>query len=411
MMLPPKSNSVWVLADGDSFYASCEIARRPELRWKPVVVVRNQVCLASSYEAKKYGIWLSVPSWDARKILKPYWGVFINSDMQYYESMSKKVFWMIADQSKKQERYSIDESFYEWTWLVETTEQAQSYALQIQEMIFRQTGLPVTFWIWRTRLLAKMACKRRKPYWVFCELDEEKMTERVKDLPIEDIPGIWSKRAKSVYCHTVGQFMSLSIRQVKERLHWEGLKLRLELHHYNARQIERKWWPTCIWRTKSYNAPNFTSCKSELRWRLMRNFENAYRQLLDDLVATKRIWVLLRCKDFYRYSDIKKLPSRTSERGKILRVVKHLFDRLYCPEIEYRTTSIGFSDLKYMRNRQENLFDTTLDSRREKEKSNILIKDTMDLINNKLGWVHVVRAWNLGSINKQTHSNIITLEM
>ena len=68
--------------DANSFYASCEVMQRPELQGLPVSVggdqeARHGIVLASTVEAKKYGVKTGMALWQARElcprliILKP----------------------------------------------------------------------------------------------------------------------------------------------------------------------------------------------------------------------------------------------------------------------------------------------------------------------------------------------------
>ena len=70
-MIPSESGLVeWLFLDFDSYFASCEQQARPDLRGKPVGVVplmaETTVCLAASYEAKKYGVKTGTLVADAR---------------------------------------------------------------------------------------------------------------------------------------------------------------------------------------------------------------------------------------------------------------------------------------------------------------------------------------------------------
>ncbi len=55
--------------DADCFFASCELARRPDLRSRPVCVLSSQdACVvAKTHDAKAAGISTGMPVWEATK--------------------------------------------------------------------------------------------------------------------------------------------------------------------------------------------------------------------------------------------------------------------------------------------------------------------------------------------------------
>ena len=61
--------SVFALVDCENFYASCERIFRPDLKYKPIVVLSsNDGCvIARSKEAKKLGIQMGVPWFKTKK--------------------------------------------------------------------------------------------------------------------------------------------------------------------------------------------------------------------------------------------------------------------------------------------------------------------------------------------------------
>ena len=83
------SQRIWTLADCDSFYASCEVARRPNLKGKPVCVCRDRdIVLAATYEAKALGVGTGTASRDAKKILGEVANItslFINFQKHLYD--------------------------------------------------------------------------------------------------------------------------------------------------------------------------------------------------------------------------------------------------------------------------------------------------------------------------------------
>lgn len=63
---------MYALADVNSFYASCEILWRPDLRGRPVVVLSNNdgCVVARNQEAKKLGMTMTGPYFKVRHQLE-----------------------------------------------------------------------------------------------------------------------------------------------------------------------------------------------------------------------------------------------------------------------------------------------------------------------------------------------------
>ena len=86
----------WVLhVDLDQFIAAVEIARRPELRGRPVVVggagdpTQRAVVATASYEAREFGVHSGMPLRTAAKKCPD--AVFLPSDPPAYDKVSERV--------------------------------------------------------------------------------------------------------------------------------------------------------------------------------------------------------------------------------------------------------------------------------------------------------------------------------
>ena len=403
MILPPKSKQIRVLADGDSFYASCEVARSPELRWKIVIVQRLDICLAVTYPWKALWLWLATPMRQVKRMMKGKEHYIFDADMGYYERVSNTVFWIIAKHSNCREQFSVDESFYNWTGLVADTDEAvESYAKQLQEYILQATWMPVSFWYARTRLVAKMFNKFKKPFWIYGHLDYESTYNALRSLELQSVPFIGKKRAKRIaYCHTVWDFMNQSGEKIKQELHRDGLKLRLELHGYSALKILRKWWPACIGRSRSFH-PHFTQCKKTLWKKLMMNFEKAYAQMICENVATRCVAIRFRDKDFQYYTSKRRLKDHTCERNELIAMMKIMFEGTFRQWVRWRTTCIYFSELVPIQNRQDSLFEFDQE-RRKREQEQRKVLQTIEAINHKLWGIHITTWVNKEAILKQNN--------
>ncbi|EBL5818935.1 DUF4113 domain-containing protein [Salmonella enterica subsp. enterica serovar Muenchen] len=100
---------MYVLADVNSFYASCEKVFRPDLRNKPVVVLSNNdgCVIAPSPEAKRLGIKMGVPWFQLKMTQFPEPVITFSSNYELYASMSNRVMSHLEELAPRVEQYSI----------------------------------------------------------------------------------------------------------------------------------------------------------------------------------------------------------------------------------------------------------------------------------------------------------------
>jgi len=100
--------------DGDAFFASCEVARNPALKGKPVVTGQERgIASALTYEAKALGV---VRGMSIREIRKRYPSVVVlPSDYATYSLYSRRMYSIVRRYSPCVDEYSIDECFADLT--------------------------------------------------------------------------------------------------------------------------------------------------------------------------------------------------------------------------------------------------------------------------------------------------------
>ena len=102
--------------DGDSFFASCEIARDPKLRGKPVITGRERgIVSAMTYDVKARGVKRGMILSEARKICPD--AVILPSDYETYSLFSERMYEIVRRYTPTVEEYSIDECFADITGL------------------------------------------------------------------------------------------------------------------------------------------------------------------------------------------------------------------------------------------------------------------------------------------------------
>lgn len=104
---------MFVLADVNSFYASCEKVFRPDLRDKPVVVLSNNdgCIIARSKKAKRLGIKMGTPWFQLKEMQFAEPVITFSSNYELYASMSNRFVSLLEELATRVEQYSIDECF------------------------------------------------------------------------------------------------------------------------------------------------------------------------------------------------------------------------------------------------------------------------------------------------------------
>jgi len=104
---------MYALVDVNSFYASCEIVFRPDLKGVPVVVLSNNdgCVIARSAEAKALGIKMGAPFFKLKETLRQHRVQVFSSNYALYADMSLRVMTTLEEMAPSVEIYSIDEAF------------------------------------------------------------------------------------------------------------------------------------------------------------------------------------------------------------------------------------------------------------------------------------------------------------
>ena len=226
-----RSDTVFALIDGNAFYVSCERVFSPALRQRPVVVLSNNdgCVVARSNEAKALGISMGVPYFRIRHAYEQGGGIALSSNYSLYSDLSSRMMSVIGQYSDRQEIYSIDESFIEWTGFRRLD--LGSMARDLRKQVDRWTGIPVGIGIGPTKTLAKLANRLAKKHPDFmaagiCDLTalaESTLDNYLASLEVGEIWGIGSRWAKKLV--DLGVYTALDLRQVDPvwmRRHFNG---------------------------------------------------------------------------------------------------------------------------------------------------------------------------------------------
>jgi DNA polymerase V len=240
--------ATFALVDGNSFYASCQIAFEPGLKDRPVVVLSNNdgcVVAANSvakslntelknkainlgqggYKSSKPQSIMFQPFFKVKWIMEKHNAAVFSSNYELYADMSNRMHSITKDFAFRQEIYSIDESFLDLTGLEHLD--LTNYGHQIKEKVLKHIGIPVAVGIGSTKTLAKLANHLAKKHSGFDGvLDLKKMHHDMVDTLLSRV--------------SIGNIWGIG-RRLSARLNSDGITSAKELKYANKKRIRKAY--------------------------------------------------------------------------------------------------------------------------------------------------------------------------
>ncbi|QDT32494.1 DNA polymerase Y family protein [Thalassoglobus polymorphus] len=358
--MPSRLNIIGHL-DADCFYASAERVRHPKLRNIPVGILGNQgACvIAKSYEMKAYGVKTGVPIWEATKLC-PH-GVYVKRDFYWYEVLSRKMLECVNSVSPTVEYYSIDEFFFDASYLPQALKGTILEAARaLQDLLLKQTGVPISIGLSRSRTLAKLASDHGKPFGCFVLLDPEEIADFVEQIDVREITGIANRSAMKLAAHgikTCGDFRRADAKLINKLLTKTGEALWWELHGEALTPISTQR-PMHKAIARGGSIGESTNDPDRLQAWLVRNVERLVEAMHWHRYVTQRLTVSLSYKEGGHCSERCKLPEASNASELILPVAKHLFERCWLKQMRLSHMHIIADELQFLGAHQRSLFVT-----------------------------------------------------
>lgn len=198
--------SVFALVDCENFYASCERIFRPDLKYKPIVVLSsNDGCvIARSKEAKQLGIQMGVPWFKTKKNFLKHGGVFFSSNFALYGDISNRVMNILAGMANNIEIYSVDEAFLDLENMnLENSDIADEFAMHCRSLIKQWVGIPVRIGIAPTKTLTKVASylakeQTKRPGIFSISNNWMEIASSLKKVPLHEVWGVGRRLSKKL---------------------------------------------------------------------------------------------------------------------------------------------------------------------------------------------------------------------
>ncbi|HWI01789.1 MAG TPA: DNA polymerase IV [Propionibacteriaceae bacterium] len=224
MSTPTGEPGWWILhVDMDSFLASVEVRRRPELRGRPVVVGGDgdphrprQVVATASYEARAHGVHSGMPL--QRAFRKCPDAVFLPSDHPAYEVASAEVMDVLRRFGYPVEVWGWDEAF-----LAALHHDPEALAHTVRAAVKDQTGLTCAVGIGDTKERAKMATgfAKETPERVY-RLDSANWMSVMGNRDVTELWGVGKRTGARLVAHNLRTVADLALADRDNLAAWFG---------------------------------------------------------------------------------------------------------------------------------------------------------------------------------------------
>lgn len=368
--------------DGDAFFASCEVARRPELTGKPVVVgAERGIATAFTYEAKALGIMRGMPIARVRRFFPD--AVILPGDYALYTDMSARMMNVIRRYTPDIEPYSIDECFTDITGFhVPCKLSYDAMVRMMKKELQSELGMTFSFGLAPTKALAKVASKFAKPDGC-TTIPLSAIKETLAHVPIEKVWGIGRKTSARLREDGIATALAF----IRKPEHWVAAhyaKPYVALWHelrgeslWDIRSGERGPQKSFM-HTRTFTPP------SRDRARLVRELayhtECVCRSAREEGLAARQFAFFLKTQRFKYLDAHAKLLSATNVPADIIPIIEERVDDVAREGASYRATGVILYDLIPEEATTQNLFDTSKRSERLRS-----VYQKVDAINERYG--------------------------
>ena len=190
--MPPRLPEIAHL-DADAFFVSCELIARPELRGRKCAVGGRErgIISSASYEARACGVYTPMPTQRALKVCPDL--IMLPHTSGLYSRMSRAMFDRCETLTPIVQRNSIDEGYLDLRPCGFTSiGEIESKVRGLQDRLWKELEIPVSFGLATNKLVAQIASKLRKPRG-FVVVPAGTEAAFLEPLPIGKLPGVGPK--------------------------------------------------------------------------------------------------------------------------------------------------------------------------------------------------------------------------
>ncbi|MBU3099815.1 MULTISPECIES: DNA polymerase Y family protein [Clostridium] len=326
--------------DANSAYLSWEAAYRLQrgelldLRLVPSVIggdeeSRHGIVLTKSIPAKKFDIHTGETLYSARAkcpsivIVPPrYW---------LYMKCSAAMHQIFEQYTPKIQRFSIDESFLDFSNMEGLYPDYMKLAEIIKERVSKELGFTVNIGISNNKLLAKVASDFKKPNRIHTLFPRE-IKSKMWPLPVEDLFMVGRATTPKLHglnINTIGELANYDLKILKNKFKSQGLVIWNYANGNEFSEVKKSNYIEMKGIGNSTTTPFDVYDKETAHIVLLSLCETVSMRLRDSKNCCTVVSISVRGSDMIFYSRQKKLAVATDSTRKIYETACYLFDNIW----------------------------------------------------------------------------------
>jgi DNA polymerase-4 len=335
--------------DMNAFFASVEQAANPELRGKPVVVCGSAprtVVMASSYEAKAYGVKTGMTVYQAKKLCPQV--ILCRAEARRYADISARIFTLFRDYTPQVEVYSIDEAFLDVTGCMKLFSTPENIAQDIKRRIVETFKITCSIGIGPNKLIAKLASEMQKPDGLV-RITADRAPKILEKLPVQELWGIGPRLSE--HLHKMGIVTCGQLGRAPQ----EWLTKRFGVLGETLSQMGRGEFPSQVlpyYHQREYKSMGHqitldqdTADPEVIKRTILQLSEQAARRLRQDKYRGRTVTLTLRDADFRTVARQKTLADYINDGQEIYQAALAIWPTLPLKKPYIRLVGVSVSSL------------------------------------------------------------------
>lgn len=395
-MLPNLENRTILHLDLDTFFVAVERLNNSKLIGLPVIVggmSDRGVVAGCSYEARTFGVHSAMPMRMARTLCPD--AIVIRGDMEQYTRYSGIVTDIIAEESPRYEKASIDEHYIDITGM-DRFFGSLKWSHELRERIIKESGLPISFGLSVNKTVSKIATGQAKPNGEL-QVEAARINAFLDPLSISKIPGIGDqtyKLLRSMGIAYIETLRAMPLEMVERVMGKNGIIIWKKANGIDNTPVEpyserKSISSETTFEQDTINIPMINDL-------LLKMVEKLAFQLRSKKKLTSCVTVKVRYANFDTHTLQHCIPYTAFDHV-LLPVVRSLFARLYQRRMLIRLIGIKFSHL-VSGVQQINMFDD--------QPETISLYQAMDRIRNRFGVKAITHGSTLGRNEDEEQTNM-----